>query len=78
MTGRLTTLHSKPQGAPKAVQSVTLVSGGCVSAFEPQLAAMENLKERVLTLLSRGTEVKSRASDKLVLRRRVFQKVSLT
>lgn len=64
-------------GAPKAVQSITLVGGGCNAAFQPQLTAMDNIKERVLCLLSRGGDVPEIASAKLFLRRRVFQKVRL-
>lgn len=65
-------------GAPKAVQSLTLVGGGCTEAFEPQLLAMDNVKEKVLCLLSRGHDIPDEPSSKLVLRRRVFQKVSFS
>lgn len=63
-------------GAPKAVQSVTLVGGGCAAAFDPQLTAMDNLKEKVLCLLSRSHDIPEEPSSKLILRRRVFHKVS--
>lgn len=69
------TSSRKVIGAPKAVQSVTLVGGGCSAAFDPQLIAIDNVKERVLCLLSRTRDIPDEPSSKLVLRRRVFQKV---
>ncbi|KAL1942560.1 hypothetical protein VTO73DRAFT_6162 [Trametes versicolor] len=73
--GMLGNWNGTAMGAPKAVQTVTLVSGGCGAAFDPQVTALENLKDRVLCMLSRSDDVADVSPSQIVFRRRVFQKV---
>ncbi|KAI0355688.1 hypothetical protein OH77DRAFT_1424630 [Trametes cingulata] len=71
----LGTWNGSLQGAPKAVQTLTLVSGGCHRAFNPQLHALDNVRDFVLKALSRGAPTTEQTDGKIHLKRRVFDRV---
>ncbi|KAI0643087.1 hypothetical protein C8Q79DRAFT_1002822 [Trametes meyenii] len=73
--GMLGNWNGSAIGAPKAVQQLTLTSGGCTDAFSPQVNALEGVRELVLSLLSRSGEHRQIDMHKIVLKRRVFAKV---
>lgn len=58
------------------MQSLTLVNGRCHEAFTPQLDALDNIRDLVLKLLSRSACGGNRDNGKIVLKRRVFERVS--
>lgn len=66
--------YSTAQGAPKAMQTLTLVSGGCTDAFSPQLEALDNIMELVQKFLAREV-VNTNNGGKMEFKRRVFHKV---
>lgn len=66
------------QGAPKAMQSLTLSSGGCVDAFAPQLEALGNINDLVQKALCRDILNRNMEEGKIALKRRVFEKVELS
>ncbi|KAI0819445.1 hypothetical protein BC628DRAFT_1423790 [Trametes gibbosa] len=61
--------------AKKATQYLTLTSGGCGEAFEPQLRAAASLRETILLQLGVNVDPITNSSNVLVLRRRVFTKI---
>lgn len=63
-------------GAPKAIQSLTLISGGFHDAFSPQVAAVDNIRQLVLKLLSRPGVKGVPQDGSIRLSRRVFERVS--
>ncbi|KAI0675198.1 hypothetical protein C8Q78DRAFT_965284, partial [Trametes maxima] len=69
-------LGSTLEGAPKALQGLTLSSGQCHDAFEPQLRAISDIRQLVLQLLSRSGETRVPNDGKISLKRRVFERVS--
>nr|VWO96302.1 Ceramide glucosyltransferase (EC (GLCT-1) (Glucosylceramide synthase) (GCS) (UDP-glucose ceramide glucosyltransferase) (UDP-glucose:N-acylsphingosine D-glucosyltransferase) [Ganoderma boninense] len=62
--------------AKKAVQRLSLVSGGCSVAFEPQCAALTSIREMVGLMLGISSSSRRPRSKAIVLRRRVFTKVA--
>lgn len=56
---------------------MTLASGRCESAFEPQVHALANIRELVLKLLSRSDCNTYDSDGKIHLKRRVFERVSI-
>ncbi|OJT12393.1 hypothetical protein TRAPUB_11062 [Trametes pubescens] len=75
--GMLGTWNGTPQGAPKAMQTLTLVSGGCSDAFSPQVEAVDNVLELMQKFLAREV-VNSNGGGKIDIKRRVFHKVRPT
>lgn len=73
----VTMFPSTPQGAPKALQTITLAGGRCDAAFEPQVEALANIREFVLKLLSRSDCNTFCGDGKIRLKRRVFERVSV-
>ncbi|KAI9060907.1 hypothetical protein FKP32DRAFT_1550013, partial [Trametes sanguinea] len=61
--------------AKKANQYLTLVSGGCTAAFEPQVRCLNTLRDAVLAQLGKCDDRQRGRQDALVFRRRVFTKV---
>ncbi|EIW54753.1 uncharacterized protein TRAVEDRAFT_131642, partial [Trametes versicolor FP-101664 SS1] len=73
----VTMFPSTPQGAPKALQTITLAGGRCDAVFEPQVEALANIREFVLKLLSRSDCNTFCGDGKIRLKRRVFERVSV-
>ncbi|KAI9063182.1 hypothetical protein FKP32DRAFT_1572268 [Trametes sanguinea] len=62
--------------AKRANQHLTLVSGGCSAAFDPQVRAVKALREAVLAQLGKHDDrQRGRMDGGIVLRRRVFTKI---
>ncbi|KAI0686395.1 hypothetical protein C8T65DRAFT_747418 [Cerioporus squamosus] len=76
--GPLGNWNGLPEGAPKAMQTLTLVGTHFRDAFEPQVRAVEDIKQVVLHLLGRAGVEAAERRDVIVLKRRVFQKVTHT
>ncbi len=57
------------------MQTLTLVSGGCADAFDPQLEALRNIYALVQKVLAREIINGACETGKIELKRRVFAKV---
>ncbi|KAI0640759.1 hypothetical protein C8Q79DRAFT_921204, partial [Trametes meyenii] len=73
--GMLGSWNGTVEGAPKALQSVTLSGGLCQEAFDPQVRAISDIRELVLQLLSRPPPGRQSNDGKITLKRRVFDRV---
>ncbi len=69
------TSHSTERNAKKAVQHITLISGGCMKAFEPQWKSLGDIADVVSMLLGVCPSGRPGRTGSIKLERRVFSKV---
>ncbi|RDX39821.1 hypothetical protein OH76DRAFT_1459637 [Lentinus brumalis] len=68
--------NGQADGAPRAMQRLTLTGSHFPDAFLPQLHAVENIRDTVLHLLGRPGVERTRQGSDIVLKRRVFTRVN--
>ncbi|RDX56126.1 hypothetical protein OH76DRAFT_1338388 [Lentinus brumalis] len=74
--GPLGDWNGQAEGAPKAMQTMTLIGTHFADAFAPQVRALENIRDTVLHLLGRRGVEGGGDTGRIILKRRVFVKVS--